>query len=60
MPWFRDNALLPVDGRDDDLVDDGAGCVPGERQVPEGSVREARFEASGASARPKRRMTEKG
>jgi len=25
VPWFHENALLQVDGRDDDLTDDGAG-----------------------------------
>lgn len=33
-PWFHENALLRVDGRDDDLTSDGAGCAPGEWEVP--------------------------
>jgi hypothetical protein len=30
VPWFHENALLQVDGGDDDLADDGAGCAAGE------------------------------
>jgi hypothetical protein len=30
VPWFHENALLQVDGSDDDLADDGAGCAAGE------------------------------
>ena len=32
VPWFRENALLQVDGRDDDPCDDGAGRAAGESQ----------------------------
>lgn len=32
VPWFHENALLQVDGRDDDLADDGAGCTAGEER----------------------------
>jgi hypothetical protein len=33
VPWFHENALLQVDGRDDDLADDGAGCAAGDKEV---------------------------
>jgi hypothetical protein len=30
LPRFHENALLQVDGRDDDLADDGTGWVAGD------------------------------
>ena len=40
VPWFHENALLRVDGRDDDRADDAARPETGENQGPAGFGRE--------------------
>ena len=32
VPWFRENALLKVDGRGGVAAEDGAGCAAGEER----------------------------
>jgi hypothetical protein len=56
VPRFHENALLKVDGRDDDVADDGAGCAAGDERVAQVSRAETCFEIPSVPTWPGRRL----